>query len=448
MEFTQMVYDNLTILDSNNLPTPQLATSWQAEKSGQEWVMTLREGVRFHGGEEFTAADVAATIERTLDKAAAGVSYNVFGPVRAVQTEGKYKVRVVMNAPFGEFPVLCAYRNCRIMPASGLDTVKDKPNGTGPFIFKDFQPGSSIAVERNPDYWDRDNVRLDAVRMVFIRESVAMQAALRGGQVDLITQIPVETYLAMKAANGFRAYSAVTGDHHVLYVMGNMAPFDNPKVRQAFRYLIDRKSLVASALFAQGAVGNDVTVPPTSFYLPELPQYEQDLPRAKKLLEEAGVGPITLDLFTTSERQPAPKMAIACAEAAAKVGITINVRDIPYTEYAANVARKKPMYNSFFAGSATLYDGVYRVYHSKGSYNYSGIETGAGTDAVLDSMLAEVDTAKRREIAFEAMRRIHDNSDRIIPYFRNYIGVTSDKVQGFTPPRFGTIETRTIWLSA
>ena len=54
--------------------------------------MTLREGVRFHGGEEFTAADVAATIERTLDKAAAGVSYNVFGPVRAVQTEGKYKL--------------------------------------------------------------------------------------------------------------------------------------------------------------------------------------------------------------------------------------------------------------------------------------------------------------------------------------------------------------------
>ena len=185
-----------------------------------------------------------------------------------------------------------------------------------------------------------------------------MQAALRGGQVDLITQIPVETYLAMKAANGFHAYSAVTGDHHVLYVMGNMAPFDSPKVRQAFRYLIDRKSLVASALFAQGAVGNDVTVPPGSFYLPELPQYEQDLPRAKKLLEEAGVGPITLDLFTTSERQPAPKMAIACAEAAAKIGITINVRDIPYTEYAANVARKKPMYNSFFAGSATLYDGV------------------------------------------------------------------------------------------
>jgi peptide/nickel transport system substrate-binding protein len=448
MEFTQMVYDNLTRLDANNQPLPQLATAWQSDKGGQEWVLTLREGVRFHGGEDFTAADVVATIERTMDKAASGVSYNVFGPIKAVQTEGKYKVRVVMTAPFGEFPVLCAYRNCRILPASGLDSVKDKPNGTGPFIFKEYQPGSSITVERNPEYWDRDNIQLDGVRMVFIRESVAMQAALRGGQVDLITQIPVETYLAMKAAHGFRAYSAVTGDHHVLYVMGNMAPFDNLKVRQAFRYLIDRKSLVASALFGLGAVGNDVTVPPGSFYLPELPQYEQDLPRAKKLLEEAGVGPITLDLFTSSERQPAPKMAIACAEAAAKIGVTINVRDIPYTEYAANVSRKKPLYNSYFSGSATLYDGVYRVYHSKGSYNYSGIESGAGTDAVLDSMLAEVDTAKRREFAYEAMRRIHDNSDRIIPYFRNYIGVTSDKVQGFTPPKFGTIETRTIWFSA
>lgn len=449
MEITQMVYDNLAILDENDQPRPQLATSWHAEKGGLEWVIDLRDGVKFHSGDPFTADDVVATIERTMDKSTAGLALNVFGPVEKVATEGPLRVRVTMKAPFGEFPVMMGYRACRILPKRGIEDLASAPNGTGPFRFKEYQPGSSITVERNPDYWNGTNIYLDGVRVVYVREAVGMQAALRGGQVDLLTQIPVETYLALKAARGFVAVSAVTGDYHVLNVMGNMKPFDNPKVRDAFRYMIDRKSLVAAALFGQGALGNDVTPPPGNFYLPpDLSPYEQDLPRAKRLLDEANVGPIELDLFTSSERQPAPKMALTVAEAAGRIGVKINVRDIPYVEYAANVSRKKPLYNSYFSGSASLYDGIYRIYQSKQVYNYSGMENGPGTDAILDQMISEPNVQKRQALAFEAVRRIHSYGDRIIPYFRNYLAAHSDKVQGFVPPKYGTIETRSMWLSA
>ncbi len=449
MEVTQMIYDNLAILDANDQPQPQLATSWRSEKAGAEWVVELRDGVKFHDGAPFTADDVVSTIERTMDKATAGLALNVFGPVSKVVAEGPLRVRVSMSAPFGEFPVMMGYRACRIMPKSGLDSIATAPNGTGPFRFKEYQPGSSLTVERNPDYWDAANIHLDGVRVVYIREAVAMQAALRGGQVDLLTQIPVETYLVMRAARGFRAVSAVTGDYHTLNTMGNMKPFDDPRVRDAFRYMIDRKSLITSALFGQGAVGDDVTPPPGSFYLPpDMEQYAQDLPRAKKLLEEAKVGPLELDLYASSERQPAPKMALAVAEAAGQIGVKINVRDIPYVEYAANVARKKPLYNTYFSGSASLYDGIYRIYQSKQIYNYSGFESGPGTDAILDQMISEPDVTKRQQLAFEAVRRINKYGDRLIPYFRNYLAAHSEKVQGFVPPKYGTIETRWMWLSA
>jgi peptide/nickel transport system substrate-binding protein len=448
MEFSQMIYDNLVILDAEAQPQPQLALSWTAEKGGQEWVLTLRQGVKFHSGDDFTSADVVATIERSLDRARAGAGLGGFGPVKEARAEGPHQVRIVMTMPFGELPVVLAFRACRILPAKGIDNLRESPNGTGPFLFKDFQPGASLTVERNPNYWDAANIHLDGVRMVFIREAVAMQAALRGGQVDLITQIPLETYLVMRNLPGFKAYSAVTGDYHAVQTMANFPPFNNPKVREAFRYIPDRKAIVASALFGQGSAGNDLVLPPGNLYLPELPVFEQDLPRAKKLLEESGAGPITVDFYTSSDRQPAPKLALAFSEAASKIGVTLRVRDIPYTEYAANVARKMPLYTSYFSGSATLYDAIYKIHHSKGIYNYSGVEVAPGLDAKLDAMIAEVDLGRRKAAAAEVATLLHDHNDRMVPYFRNYVGVTSNKVQGFVPPRYGTIETRGMWLSA
>ena len=448
MEFAQMVYDNLVILDANAQPQPQLALSWTAEKGGLEWVLTLREGVKFHDGAPFSSADVVATIERSLDKGRAGAGLGGFGPVKAAQAEGPYKVRVVMSIPFGEFPAVLAFRACRMLPSKGIDQLRETPNGTGPFVFKDFQPGASITLAANPNYWDPGNLHLDGIRMVFIHEAVAMQAALRGGQVDLITQIPVETYLVMSRVPGFNAYSAGTGDYQAVQIMGNLAPFNNPKVRQAFAYIPDRKAIVASALFGQGQIGNDVTLPSGDPNLPVLPQFEQDLPRAKKLLDESGVGPITLDYYCSSDRQPSPKLALAMADAAAKVGVTLRVRDVPYTEYLNNVARKMPLYISNFSGSATLYDSVYKIHHSKGIYNYSGFEIAPGLDAKLDSMISEVDPAKRKAIAADVLTVIHENNDRMVPYFKNYLGVTTNKLQGFVPPKYGTIETRGLWLSA
>jgi peptide/nickel transport system substrate-binding protein len=189
-------------------------------------------------------------------------------------------------------------------------------------------------------------------------------------------------------------------------------------------------------------------LPPGNIYLPDLPQYDQDLERAKSLLAESGLMPLTLEIYGSSDRPPQPKMALAFSEAAAKIGVTLQVREIPYTEYVANVARKKPLYLSNFGGSATLFDAIYKKYHSKGFYNYSKIEAGPGLDAKLENMISEVDKEKRKLIATDALTDIHKYSDRLIPYFKNYIGITSDKVQGFVPPKFGTIETRGVWLSA
>lgn len=445
-QYMTMVFDSLTMLDENVQAIPGLAIRWQSENQAKEWVFDLRQGVRFHHGREFTSADVVASVERAQDASKSLIARGYYGPVESVKAEGPHRVRFILTRPFAELPVQLAVHLARILPADRLETQKTEPVGTGPFRFKEMQQGSSLTLEKNSSYWMPDRPYLDGIRMVAIREPVAQQAALRGGAVDLITRIPVEAALILRNVPNLKVYSITTGDHHALITQANLAPFDNPKVRLAFKYIFDRKSLVASILFGQGAPGNDTPIPAGNIYLSDFAQRGQDLEKARALIAESGVGPLELDLYTSSERPPAPKMAIAFAEAAGRIGVKINVRDVPYTEYTANVARKKPMYTSQWTGNATLYEMLYLKYHSTGSYNYSKLEQAPGLDALLDSMLAETDFEKRKAIVAVANEKIRESSERIIPYFLNYVGATSDKVMGFVPPQFNTFEIRSVWM--
>jgi len=441
------IYEGLTILDESKLPQPQLATSWEPAEGGKEWVFHLREGVKFHDGSEFTAADVVATIKRSMDNSLGLRSKGAFGPVAEAVEEGKHTVRLKMTQACAETPALVANRWAMITPASNLADIATKPIGTGPFKFQQYDPGNSATLVRNENYWTPELPYVDGLQVVNISQSIAQQAALRGGNVHIVEFLSADNYLVLSKTPGVVAHSIAIGQYHTLMTQSNMAPFDNPKVREAFKYIIDRDALVASALLGQGSVGNDVTLLKGNAYLNELPQNGQDHEKAKALLDEAGVSNLSLELFTSSERPPSPKIAVAFKEGAEKIGINIQIRDVPYTEYVANVARKKALYTSQWNERATLYEALYQIYHSKAPFNYSGVEQAPGMDAKLEELIAELDLEKRKALAGEILTVLHKVGERIIPYFMNYMSVTSDKVKDYEPPRNGTSDLRRVWLA-
>ncbi len=443
------VFDNLTDVDANGQLIPRLATEWHAEKGGEEWVFKLREGVKFHHGKDFTSEDVVATVERTMDREVAGPSLGCFGPVQEIRAEGPHQVRFVLTQRFGQLPQSFTSRWGRIAPADLIGTMDQRPVGTGPFVFQDHNPGATTTVVRNDNYWMKDQPYLDGIQYLQLAESVAQQAALRDGSVDVVNQIGVEAYLSLRNVGGIVAYSEPTARYQILFVQANMAPFDNIKVRQAFRHLIDRKALLQSALLGQGVIGNDHPLLPTDPMVPaDLPQNDQDLAKAQALLREAGIESLSLTAWTTSERPPAPKMVLAVQEPAARLGIRIDIRDVPFTEYSANVARKQPLYTTQWTGYHTDYERLYRSFHSKGGSNYSGIETVPGLDPLIEDLIAEVDDAKRKELMAKILPMIHSGSDRIIPYFQNFFGATVDRLKGYTPPQSDLIDVREIWFEA
>ncbi|MBT9386573.1 ABC transporter substrate-binding protein [Pseudooceanicola sp. CBS1P-1] len=447
-QFMGSIFDNL-IFDNNGQLEPMLATSWAAENGAREWVFNLREGVKFHDGSDFTSADVVATYEMAMDKTAGGRMYNAAGPLSAVTAEGPLRVRLTYSQPFSDGPSAVASRFMRILPAGKFDQLTDHPIGTGPFMYKSFEPGSSATAVKNPNYWDPERPYLDQLTIVGIADSVTQQAALRSGNVDVLSGIQTETFLSLRNVSGLIARSEPGTNYHCLITQINMAPFDNLKVREAFRYLIDRNMLIASALLGQGGVGTDSPFQVTDAYYPkDLPLRNQDLPRAKKLLEDSGVGPLNLDIFTMSERPPSPRIAVALKDAASKVGIGININDVPYTEYAANVTRQRPLYTTgTFATASNLFTNLFLLYHSKGAVNYSQTESGPGVDALIEEILATTDQERKIEMVNEVVSKIVLYSEKIIPYFMNTSVVMNGRVQGYTFPRFDLIDMGRVWVS-
>ncbi len=442
-----MVFDNLTRLDESGVAQPMLAESWTAEAGATEWVLNLRQGVKFHHGTEFTSADVVATIERAYAPDSTFRSKGAFGPIKEARAEGPHAVRLVLTQPFAEIPVVVAGRWARIIPHDAIDTLETAPSGTGPFLFRSFEAGASVRVERNPDYWMEGQPYLDAVELVGISEPIAQQAAIRGGNVDILTQIPVETFLALRNAGGVKVFSKVTGAYQVMMTQSNMAPFDNPLVREAFRYVLDRDLLVASALLGQGQVGNDVPFAIDSEYRPDLEQHRQDLPKARALLDQAGIGEMDIELWTCSERPPTPKIALAFQEAAKQIGVNVTVHDVPYAEYAANVARKKPFYTTVWSAYPTIYERLWLMYRSGAGFKYGEVEDAPGLDALLDGIISELDADRRREMIREAATVIHKKGERIIPYMTMYVGAATERVQAYVPPTYDIIDFREVWLS-
>lgn len=446
-QISYLIFDNLTQLDENNIAHPMLATRWTPEKGGLEWVFELRQDVMFHHGTPFTSADVVATIKRAYAPDSLFRAKGAFGPIRDVVPEGPNKVRLVLTQPFAELPVVVAGRWARIIAADAIDKLETAPSGTGPFKLKEFRAGSSVTVVKNDKYWMPGQPYLDGVELVGIKESIAQQAAIRGGNVDILTQIPIDTFLSLRNAGGIKVFSKVTGQYQVMMTQSNMKPFDNPLVRQAFRYIVDRNLLVASALLGQGTVGNDVPLPPGSPFLPQLPQYKQDLPKARELLTKAGIDKLDIELWTSSERQPTPKMALAFKEAAAKVGVNVTIIDTPYTEYVSSVSRKKPFYTTQWSAYPTFYERLYLMYRSGQSWKYGVVEDAEGLDALLDQMLSELDEEKRKALIQQALVKIHAQGERIIPYMMNYVGAARERVQAYTPPNYDVIDFRGVWLS-
>ena len=298
-----LIYNTLLSINPDASIGPELAERWEILDAGKRLVLHLRKGVTFHDGTPFDAAAVKVNLDRRLDPA-------VGSPLRpqltlileSVEVNDPQTVTLHLKSPSPALLGMLAQREgFMASPAAMKKYGKDfatNPVGTGPFVFKEWIPGNSLTVDKNPKYWEAGKPYLD--RVVFSDTSnpiVAMQR-LRTGEVDYISALspidirPIENLpdIVLDPGPASRWYA--------LQWQVDRPPFNNPLVRQAVAHAVDRKRLVEILMNGRVPVAESIAPPGAWWYDPSIKSYPYDPARAKALLAQAGVTNLSVGLST------------------------------------------------------------------------------------------------------------------------------------------------------
>ena len=428
------LYEGLAGRNTNSDFELLLAESIEPDKKAQTWTIRLRPGITFHNGKPVTAEDVLFSLKRITDPkdpktGAASIGYMDLDRSRKLD---KRTVRIRLKFPNVAFPDdLGQYFNS-IVPT---DYDPKKPVGTGPFMFESFVAGQRSVFKRYPDYWREGLPRVDEVVIIDFPDDTPRVNALLSGQVDAITDLPAGQIAQVKSNDQFKVLISETGGWQPFTMRVDKPPFNDVKVRQAMRLLVDREQMINQVLSGQGRVANDLYSPYDPAYNDDLPQRHQDLDQARSLLRQAGQSDLTVELVTSPVVQGIVEAAQVLAEQAKGAGVTINVRKVdPGTFYGDNYL--KWTFAQDFWVTRTYLSQVAQHALPDSPFNETHWKDPEFLD-LISRARAELDEAKRIDLLKQAQEIEYERGGLIIWAFNNQLDAYSDTVGGFHPARSG-----------
>ena len=374
MLVTRQIFETLVDYDLAGFKiVPKLAETWSVSSDGRVWTFALRRGVKFHDGTDLDAAAVVLNFDRARQAAhplrgpaLSGSPYRAYAALlegfddasAIVRVEARDAATVVITTktPFGPLLADLAMPSFAIVsPKSMRDDPAgwSRPStrgaaGTGPFVFRPgaWQPGQQIALDRNPEYWTKDQAGsavpyADRVVLRVIKDEAARITELRSGGLDAVRDV---TPLTLPAVRGDPNLQLIVRPAATTTYLGIAAgaPFDRVEVRRAIAMAVD-KSLLATTLFSGAGRPASQLLPPGMLGYDDsvVEFYRLDIAGAKRLLADAGVASgLTTELWYPAAwraHYPEPKrVAESIAADLAKIGIVVTVRTEDAAAYLAD----------------------------------------------------------------------------------------------------------------
>ena len=439
----QQVGEYLCLDDADLVLRPMLAESWKANADGTLWTFTLRKGVKFHNGAEMKADDVVASINRLADPANGSNALSVFSGViqkGAARKVDDYTVEFHLDSPNGSFPYLVSSDNYNaiILPSGYAGDFEKHFIGTGPFKIDSYNPKVSASFVKNSDYWGGQPA-LDRTEFVFFDNIQAQVLALQGGQVDVISQLPVLAGVSILNDASFDVISLRAATHQQLHMRTDVAPFNDPRVRRAIALCLDRNKLVNGLMKGRAELGNDSPFAPVYPSTDQsVPQRHQDIAQAKQLMEAAGVGKGFKATLTTEYFLEIPEYAQLVQSWVKEIGIdlTLNILD-QGAYYGDAVFGKSNWLDSTMGITDFGHRGVPNVllsaaFKSDGTWNAAHFKN-AEFDQLATSYIASLDLESRKQASSKMQILLLDQTPVIFSYFFNFITATTKGVTGVQP---------------
>ncbi|MFK7940925.1 MAG: ABC transporter substrate-binding protein [Roseovarius sp.] len=467
LQLSHMVFDPLVRWTQDLQFEPRLAESWE-QIDATTMRFNLRDGVKFHSGNEMTSADVKWTFDRLKESPDFKGIFSLFTAVNVIDEDTFDLVTsepypLVLHTATYIFPMDSAFytgetedgKDKAELVKHGDSFASRNISGTGPYVVSEREQGVKVVFDRFGDYWDAESPgNVDQIILTPIKEDPTRVAALLAGDVDFIAPVP-PTDLARVDENDGTSLITMPGTRIITFQMNQdrVEAFKDVRVRQAIDYAVNNAGIVERIMRGFGTVGAQASPDGYLGYNADLtPRF--DVEKAKALMAEAGYADgFSITMMAPNNRYVNDdKIAQAVASMLSKINIKVDLQTMPKAQYWPKFDERAADMMMIGWHSDTEDSANFHQFLSacpdeatgNGQYN-SGAYCNAEADKLMNMANAETDQAKRGEMLQQMEAILYEDAAFIPLHWQNLAwgarsGVGADKiVNALNFPYFGDL---------
>lgn len=454
---------------------PQLATAWEVAADGKSLTLTIRDGAKFHGGAPVDAAAVAAVYTAIKDPKSGSPLGVLMTPVETIEAKGEKTVVLTFSHPYynilnvvktGYWAIVDMQSRAKAGDAWGTSTV----DGTGPFSFKEWVPGSHVDVVKWADYpgslvpyfTNKGPAYLDGIHWSAILEAAQRAVQIENGEIDTLRNPALQDVSRLQ---GNPDLTVVSFSEPSGYIFGQNfertdLDFDKQEMRQAISHAIDRQAIVKALLFDLGSPLYGPITPADKYFTKDVEQFNQfDLDKAKSMVDALGWKPGSDGILEKNGTRMAFKLTVqdesfnrdlasVLQGSLKELGMEVTIESLDRGSYFGALSKGPDSYLFYYLWAVpidvvTLFVGT----ATKGAPNWGN----ASVPAVDDAIKAWQSAANADELAAAGKQfqmSIAETLPTIPLVVRNTVWVNRPNVNGWLPHQYDIYpHYNDVWLS-
>lgn len=427
-EAAQAVMEPLAAYDADFKAQPYLAESLTPNSDYTQWDIKVRSGITFHNGEALNSAAIEKFLTAFKASPLTGAAAR---PIESTEIVDDLTVRLHMSQPWASFPANLTAQGGTIPAPSTItvgatnDTAARTPVGTGPFVFKSWEPDKSFQVTKYGGYWRKDASGtqlpyLDEVDFDPIPDATTRLASIKTGDANVTTSSDETTIRKMlddgKAGTIQVVRANGVADDTLVLINTTSAPLDDVRVRQAMAYAVDRTTY-NQVTQADPALEIDSVFAKDSPYYVETGYPTFDLEKAKSLVQSyvAEKGPVAFTFGTTTD--PVTQAAVQALQSMWKAaGMDVTIQGFEQSAFIANAVTGKFTAQIWRQFGAQDPDGNYVWFAGANATGALTLNMARNVDPQLDTALNAQRATPDETARKEAWATIQQRQTADLPY--------------------------------
>ena len=451
------IYDTLVREKPDLTIEPVLAAEMPTiSADGLTYTFTIRQGVMWHPpvSRPLVAGDIKYTYERVVDPATSSPSLSLLASMASVEAPDDATVVITLKSADASFLSALTNRFLSIVAKEFVDQNNGNLNqtacGTGPFIFQEYVPNTSLTVAKNPNYWETGKPYLDGIEFTPISDDTQRTNAILTDTVDLIEYAPLQDIDRLQGESSLQIAGDVNTNIRFIDFNERKKPFDDVRIRQAVALAINRDEILQPATYGHG-IATEVIFPQGNWAHIDVPPTQQNVDQAKKLLADAGFpNGLKLEIMSWSSYSFLSQPSYVVQSQLEAVGIT---SEVVLEENATYIQRyiTSPDYDITVTGTSGFVDpnDVFGPSFTTGSSSNASGYSNPQADQLIAQGIATTDQAQRASIYQQLQQLLLQDLPWVNLFIANQYEALKKNVNGYVHYPTGTlVSLRDTWLGS